>query len=135
MAIDPFQLFTAYSRYPDRAKASDFAKSFRSSLTKYSQATKTSQIRTLYSLSQDVQLRSLPPTSSATMRRSWGVASKNTGGQLETVSQQRREAASKQARAEAKRLAEEKKISKSMLPRKDDVSQLIDEFSELGSSP
>lgn len=50
-------------------------------------------------------------------------------------SQQKSEAASKQAKSEVKRRAEEKKIAKAMKPRKDDVSQMIDSFSELGSSP
>ena len=50
-------------------------------------------------------------------------------------SQQKSEAALKQAKAEGKRQAEEKKIAKAMKSRKDDVSQLVDSFSELGSSP
>ena len=50
-------------------------------------------------------------------------------------SQQKSEAALKQAKAEGKRQEEEKKIAKAMKPRKDDVSQLVDSFSELGSSP
>ena len=50
-------------------------------------------------------------------------------------SQEKSEAASKQARAEVKRRAEEKKIAKTMKTRKDDVSQLVDSFSELGSHP
>ena len=89
----------------------------------------------LYSLSQDVQLSQLPPTSSAITRRSRGVAPKKTRAQLEMESQQKSEAALKQAKAEGKRQEEEKKIAKAMKPRKDDVSQLVDSFSELGSSP
>lgn len=43
-------------------------------------------------------------------------------------SQQRSEIASKQAKAEAKIQAQEKKTAKAMQPRKEDVSQLIDDF-------
>lgn len=89
----------------------------------------------LYSLSQDVQLSQLPPISSTTTRRSRGIAPKKTRAQLEMESQQKREIASKQAKAEAKIRAQEKKTAKAMQPRKEDVSQLIDDFSELGSSP
>lgn len=82
----------------------------------------SNEILPLYSLSQDVQLSQLPPTSSTTTRRSRGVAPKKIRAQLEMESQQRSEVASKQAKAEAKKLAEEKKTAKAMKLRKDDVS-------------
>ena len=81
----------------------------------------------LYSLSQNVRASQLLPTSSATTRRSRGVA-KKLKAQLELESQQRVEKSVKQARAQARKVAE------TMKPRKDDVSQLADEFLELKSS-
>ena len=50
-------------------------------------------------------------------------------------SQQRSEVASKQAKAEAKKLVQERKTAKTMKLRRDDVSQLINDFSDLGSLP
>ena len=50
-------------------------------------------------------------------------------------SQQGSEVASKQVKAEAEKLAEERKTAKTIKLRKDDVSQLIDDFLELGSPP
>ena len=88
----------------------------------------------LYSLSQNVQVSQLPTTSSATTRKSRGVVTKKSRAQLEMESQQRMEAEIKRTKIEAKKAAEGKKITKAMKPRKEDVSQLIDDFSELGSS-
>lgn len=88
----------------------------------------------LYSLSQDVQLSQLRPISSITTRRSCGIAPKKTRAQLEMESQQKFEIASKQAKAEAKVRAQEKKTAKTMQPKKEDVLQLINDFSELGLS-
>ena len=44
------------------------------------------------------------------------------------------EAEIKRTKIEAKKTAEKRKIAKAMKPRKDDVSQSIDDFSELESS-
>ena len=52
---------------------------------------------------------------------------------MKIESQQKSEAALKQAKAKGKRKAEEKKIIKAIKPKKDDVSQLVNSFSELGS--
>lgn len=95
----------------------------------------SNKIPPLYSLSQDVQLNKLPSMSSTTTQRSRGIAPKKSRAQLEMEFQQRSEIAEKQAKAEAKILAQENKTAKSMRLRKDDVSQLVDDFSELGSSP
>lgn len=95
----------------------------------------SNKIPPLYSLNQDVQLSELPPMSSTITRRSRSIASKKTQVQLEMESQQRSEIAEKQAKTEAKILAQKKKTAKVMKLRKDDVSQLVDDFSELGSSP
>ena len=81
----------------------------------------------LCSLSQNVRASQILPTSSATTRRSRGVAKKSKA-QLELESQQRVEKSVKKARAQARKVAKTKK------PRKDDVSQLADEFLELKSS-
>ena len=81
----------------------------------------------LYSLSQNVRASQILPTSSSTTRRSRGVAKKSKA-QLELESQQRVEKSVKQARAQVR------KVAKTMKPRKDDVSQLADEFLELKSS-
>ena len=78
----------------------------------------------LYSLSHNVRTSQILPNSSATTRRSRGVA-KKTKAQLELESQQRVEKSVKQARAQARMVA------KTMKPRKDDVSQLADKFLEL----
>lgn len=98
-----------------------------------------SQIRNkippLYSLSQDVKLNELPPMHSATTRGSRGVAPKKSRAQLEMESQQKSEIAEKQAKTQAKKLAQEKQTAKAMRLRNYDVSQLVDDFSELGSLP
>ena len=73
------------------------------------------------------------PTSSATTRRSRGVAKKSKA-QLELGSQQRVEKSVKQARAQARKETVMKKVAKPMKPRKDDVSQLADEFLKLKPS-
>ena len=90
----------------------------------------------LYSLSQkNLRASQLPPTSSATTTRgSRGVVAKKSKAQLEMESQQRAEQTAKQVRAEERKNAAARKVAKSMKPRKEDVSQLIDEFSELRSS-
>ena len=64
----------------------------------------------------------LLPTSSATTRRSRGVAKKSKA-QLELESQQRVEKSVKQARAQARKETAMRKVAKTMKPRKDDVSQ------------
>ena len=87
----------------------------------------------LYSLSQNVCASQILPTSSATTRRSRGVAKKSKA-QLELESQQRVEKSVKQARAQARKETAMRKVAKTMKPRKDDVSQLADEFLELKSS-
>ena len=87
----------------------------------------------LYRLSQNVRASQILPTSSATTRRSRGVAKKSKA-QLELESQQRVEKSVKQARAEARKETAMRKVAKTMKPRKDDVSQLADEFLELKSS-
>ena len=90
----------------------------------------------LYNFSQKGLCASkLPPTSSATTTRgSRGVVAKKSKAQLEMESQQRVEQTAKQVRAEEKKNAAARKVAKNMKPRKEDVSQLIDEFSELRSS-
>ena len=90
----------------------------------------------LYSLSQKgLRASQLPPTSSATTTRgSRGVVAKKSKAQLELESQQRAEQTAKQVRAEERKNAAARKAAKSMKPRKEDVSQLVDEFSELRSS-
>lgn len=50
-------------------------------------------------------------------------------------SQQRVEVASEQAKKDAKKAAGEKKIATAMKARKKNVSQLLDDLSEIGSSP
>ena len=102
-------------------------------LTKHSQKVSFQTAPSLYNHSQNLRLSQLPPTSSATTRRSRGVAKKSKA-LLELESQQKTEQADKQARAEAKKQAAAMKIARTMKPRKKDVSQLIDEFSELRSS-
>ena len=87
----------------------------------------------LYSLSQNVRASQILPTSSATTRRSRSVAKKSKA-QLELESQQRVEKSVKQARAQARKETAMRKVAKTMKPRKDDVSQLADEFLELKSS-
>ena len=59
---------------------------------------------------------------------------KKPKAQLELESQQRVEKSVKQARAQARKETAMRKVAKSMKPRKDDVSQLADEFLELKSS-
>lgn len=103
--------------------------------TALSQIARDPNPSSLYSLSQNVRASQLPPTSSATTtRKSRGVTAKKTWAQLEMESQQKMEARMKEAKNEAKKAAEGRKIAKAMKPRKDDVSQLADDFSELGSS-
>lgn len=58
-----------------------------------------------------------------------GVAAKKTRAQLEIESQQRMKARMKEAKTEAKKAAEGRKIAKAKQPRKDDVSQLVNDFS------
>ena len=87
-----------------------------------------------YSLSQNVQVSQLSPTSSATTRKSQSVVTKKSRARLEMESQQQIEDEIKRTKIEAKKTAEERKFAKATKPRKDDVSQLIDDFSKLGSS-
>ena len=105
-------------------------------LATHSQKILSQTAPSLYSLSQKgLRASQLPPTSSATTTRgSRGVVAKKTKAQLELESQQRAEQVAKQARAEERKNAAARKVAKTMKPRKDDVSQLVDEFSELGSS-
>lgn len=62
---------------------------------------------------------------------SWGVVAKKSKAQLELESQQRAKQTAKQVRAEERKNVEARKVAKSMKPRKEDVLQLVDEFSEL----
>ena len=87
----------------------------------------------LYSLSQNVRISQILPTSSATTRRSRDVTKKSKA-QLELESQERVEKSVKQIRTQARKETTMRKVAKIMKPRKDDVSQLIDEFLELKSS-
>ena len=87
----------------------------------------------LYRLSQIVRASQILPTSSATTRRSRGVAKKSKA-QLELESQQRVEKSVKQAGAQARKETAMREVAKTMKPRKDNVSQLADEFLELKSS-
>ena len=87
----------------------------------------------LYRLSQIVRASQILPTSSATTRRSRGVAKKSKA-QLELESQQRVEKSIKQAGAQARKETAMREVAKTMKPRKDNVSQLADEFLELKSS-
>ena len=75
-----------------------------------------------YSLSQNVQVSQLSPTSSATTRKSQAVVTKKSRARLEMESQQRIEDEVKRTKIEAKKTAEERKIAKATKPRKDDVS-------------
>ena len=61
------------------------------------------------------------------------MLAKKPKARLELKSQQRANQAAKQARAVGKNAAA-RKVAKTMKPRKDDVSQLSDAFSELRSS-
>lgn len=87
----------------------------------------------LYSLSQNISIDHLPPTSSTTTRRAQGIRKKSRA-QLAWESQQAAELAVKKARSKTKEEADRKKQAKANKPRKEDVSQLINEFSELRSS-
>lgn len=62
------------------------------------------------------------------------MAPKKSRAQLEMESQQKAKAASKQAKAEARKGAGERKAAKAVKPRKDNVSQLTDDFSKSESS-
>ena len=62
------------------------------------------------------------------------MVAKKSKAQLELESQQRADQAAKQARAEERKNAAARKVAKTMEPRKDNVSQLSDAFSELRSS-
>ena len=62
------------------------------------------------------------------------MVAKKSKAQLELESQQRADQAAKQARAEERKNAATRKVAKTMKPRKDNVSQLSDAFSELRSS-
>lgn len=77
----------------------------------------------------------LPPTSSAITRKSRGIAPKKMRAQLDMKSQQKAKAALKQANAKAKTAAKERKVTKTLKPRKDDVLQMTDDFLELKSLP
>ena len=80
--------------------------------------------------SQQLHISQLPPpTSSATIRRSWSVATKSEK-QKRLESQQGHDAEAK-VKKEAKAIEE----AKAMKPRKEDMSQLEYGFSQLGSSP
>ena len=59
---------------------------------------------------------------------------KKSKAQLELESQQRVEKLVKQARAQARKETAMRKVTRIMKPRKDDVSQVTDEFLELKSS-
>ena len=101
-----------------------------------SQTVPSPKAPSLYSLSQkNIRASQLPSTSSATTTRgSRGVVAKKSKAQLELESQQRADQAAKQASAEERKNAAARKVAKTMKPRKDDVSQLRDAFSELRSS-
>ena len=62
------------------------------------------------------------------------MVTKKSKAQLELESQQRADQAAKQARAEERKNTATRKVAKTMKPRKDNVSQLSDAFSELRSS-
>ena len=59
---------------------------------------------------------------------------KKSKAQLELESQERVEKSVKQIRTQARKETTMRKVAKTMKPRKDDVSQLIDEFLGLKSS-
>ena len=59
---------------------------------------------------------------------------KKSKAQLELESQERVEKSVEQIRTQARKETMMRKVAKIMKPRKDDVSQLIDEFLELKSS-
>lgn len=83
----------------------------------------------LFSLSQNIPSTKIPPSSRVTTRKSRGVQKKSKA-QLEWESQQRADNAPKSSRISS--------VDKKPVPRnkiqKTDVSQLIDDFSELASS-
>lgn len=62
------------------------------------------------------------------------MAAKKTRAQLKMELQQKMEARMKEAKNKAKKVAEERKIAEALKPQKDDVLQLVDDFSELSSS-
>ena len=101
-----------------------------------SQTVRSSKAPSLYSLSQkNIHTSQLSFTLSATTTRgSRSLVAKKSKAQLELESQQRADQAAKQARAEERKNAAARKVAKTMMPRKDDVSQLRDAFSELRSS-
>lgn len=88
----------------------------------------------LYTLSQNVDPAEIVSSSKGiTTRKSRGVLKKSRA-QLEWESQQKAEALTKKAKDEKHQDNIEKQLKRKMEPRKKDVSQLIDDFSELGSS-
>lgn len=90
-----------------------------------------SQAARLYSLSQNVNPKEITSSSRGiTTRKSRGVHKKSRA-QLEWESQQRAEEAS---REQDRKNASRKKEAQKAKPRKEDVSQLIEDFSELNSS-
>lgn len=89
----------------------------------------------LYSLSQNIPPTEIPPSTRVTTQKSRGVQKKSKA-QLEWESQQRADNASKSSRISAHTSvssAPQKSASRSKI-QKTDVSQLIDDFSELASS-
>lgn len=90
-----------------------------------------SQAARLYSLSQNVNPKEITSSSRGiTTRKSRGVHRKSRA-QLEWKSQQRAEEASQNP---DRKNASQKKEAQKVKPRKEDVSQLIEDFSELNSS-
>ena len=89
----------------------------------------------LYTLSQNVDPAEIVSSSKGiTTRKSRGVLKKSRA-QLEWESQQKAEALlTKKAKDDKHQDGIEKRVKRKMKPRKEDVSQLIDDFSELGSS-
>ena len=82
----------------------------------------------LFSLSQNIPSTEIPSSNRVTTRKSRGVEKKSKA-QLEWESQQRADNASKSSRISS----DKKPVPKSKI-RKTDVSQLVDDFSELASS-
>ena len=126
---------------PFSASSSDSFEDIDEVLTKHNQKTlfqtiSSSKASFLYSLSQkNFRANQLSSISSATTTRgSRSVIVKKSKAQLELKSQQRADQAAKQARTEERKNAAARKIAKTMKPRKNDVSQLSDAFSELRSS-
>ena len=126
---------------PSPASSSDSFEGIDEVLAKHGQKASSQTVPSpkappLYSLSQkNIRASQLPSTSSATTTRgSRGVVAKKSKAQLVLESQQRADQAAKQARAGERKNAAARKVAKTMKPRKDDVSQMSDAFSELRSS-